>query len=282
LKNAAISDAALGRFIKGYVQMPEAVFCDSRSSIREDAVIREISRLLAENQSPICIVDACCGMAGLPRRIISSIGGDVARINYVAIERDSACIDMIKTSPEEFSAFASFRPLLRDVCDLDGLHIDEAHLIILNNVAHEIPPHHYIDLLSCLNKLLHKGSGRLCIIDMEELPGDSPEAIAINWSMKELVEILKSGGFHPEPSLHEKAVNVYQIHVRHIENVNRNAMLQAIRTCVANKLELAIRKRRKLEASFASGHENYEAWVVATGSLARLADEAAALQQIRD
>lgn len=277
LKRLDFEDMSLGRFVKNYAALPDPVDLDSRSSIREDAVVRELARLLAEHDGPVRVIDACCGLASLPRRIISAIGTQVSRIEYVAIERDAACVDMMRTFEEDFKAFASFKPFLRDVSDLAGVEIPATHLVVLNNVLHEIPPRYFPQMFVALNGLLCPDRGRVCVIDMESLPSDSPESIAISWTASEVVDILRAGGFNPESTTHEKSVRVYQVHFRRAEKLDESAMRDVIRTHISRKLNAAIKARRKIEALLASGTDDIRNWVVSTGLVARLADELSAM-----
>jgi len=278
LERLDFEDMSLGRFVKNYAGLPDPVDLDSRSSVREDAVVRELARLLAEDAGAVRVIDACCGLASLPRRIISAIGVQVARIEYVAIERDAACVDMMRTFEEDFKAFGSFRSLLRDVCDLTGVEFPPAHLVVLNNVLHEIPPRHFPQMFASLNGLLCPDRGRICVIDMESLPLDSPEAIAIPWTASEVVDLLKAAGFNPESTTHEKSVRVYQVHFRRAENIDKSAMRAALQAHISRKLDTAIRARRRIEALLGSGSDHFREWVVTTGTVARLADELAAIQ----
>src|SRR5215510_1966829 len=89
LKEIDFENLDLGGFVKQYANPPEPVDLKLRSSIREDAVIREIARLLADyKDSQISVLDACCGVAGLPKRVLRAVAPEVSRIAYWAVDRD--------------------------------------------------------------------------------------------------------------------------------------------------------------------------------------------------
>jgi ubiquinone/menaquinone biosynthesis C-methylase UbiE len=277
LKRLDFEDISLGKFVRNYATLPEPADLDTRSSIREDAIVREIARLLGETKNPIRVVDACCGLAGLPRRVITSIGNEVGRIEYLAIERDASCVEVVRTFEDDFRIFGSFKLILRDVCDLEGINAPPADLVILNNVLHEIAPRQFAEMFASLNVLLRPDGGHICVIDMESLPDDAPEAIAIPWSGKEVVDVLAAGGFSPTLTTHKKSVVVYQIHVRRVDKVDAAAMTKKVKFYLQKKLGDAVRLRRKFSALIASGGDDFRRWVVATGQVARLAEELLAL-----
>jgi len=273
------ADMSLGSFLRAYAGPPAPAELDSRSSIREDAVIREISRILGEQQGIVRIIDACCGLANLPRRVIKALGNDISRVEYIAVEREAICVELMRAQEEEFRGFASFTPVLRDVRDLAGSEFSGAHLVVLNNVIHEIAPRYFPDIFAAINALLSR-QGRICVIDMEALPADAPEAIAINWTASEFTEILKSAGFQPERSVHQKSVAVYQVHMRAVGSIHKRSMLLAIYSQVISKLDAAIRARRQADVAVASKAGDHADWLVKTGTVARLADEALALEKL--
>jgi hypothetical protein len=266
----------LGRFVMNYFKPPHSDDLGARSSIREDAVIRELVRLLADHKGKIRVIDTCCGFGGLARRILLAMETEVQRIDYVAVDRDSACIDRMILSGDDFKSFGSFKPLLRDVCDLGGVGLADAHLVILNNVLHEIPPRIFPQMFVSLNALLCPNDGRICLIDMESLPADFPEANAISWTTSEIVEILIASGFKPEASTHDKSVRVYQIHCRRIAKINEAAMRAAIRIKLRQKLDVGIKMLQKIEASPALGADNILNLFMITVTIARLTVELSA------
>jgi ubiquinone/menaquinone biosynthesis C-methylase UbiE len=279
LEQLDIENLDLGAFIKQYASPPEPVDLDTRSSIREDAVIRELARLLADYQSDdICVLDVCCGVAPLAKRIMKSVGPDVSRVVYWAVDRDTGCIETVRAQQDEFASFRSFELMQRQGWDLMDLNPRKMDLIALNNALHEIPPRFYPQLFTTFNSLLNPARGRVCIVDMETLPADAPESIAIVWSGKEVQQFLTTAGFVPEVTLHEKQSTVCQVHVRHApQGLASDEMRRDIQALLKRKLSNAIASRQKVEAALVSGVDRYREWVVLTGTIARCAEELAAL-----
>jgi ubiquinone/menaquinone biosynthesis C-methylase UbiE len=279
LKEIDFDNLDLGAFVKQYANPPEPVDLELRSSIREDAVIREIARLLAEHKgTQVRVLDACCGVASLPKRVLRSVAPEAPRIAYWAVDRDTGCIETVKSQIEDYRAFASFSVLQRQAWDLSGLDGHSMDLIVLNNTLHEIPPHLYPGMFAVFNQLLDPERGRMCIVDMEILPADAPEAIAITWEGTEVQRFLDAGGLAPELTLHDKQMTVYQAHCKPAPHgVNQEDMRLEIGTLLRRKLSDAIIQRQRIEAALLSGRKDYRAWLVVTGTIARLAEEIAAL-----
>jgi len=278
LREIDFANLDLGAFLRQYANPPEAVDLELRSSIREDAVVREIARLLmAHTEVQIRVLDACCGVATLPKRVLRSIAGEASRIAYWAVDRDTGCIETVKSQVEDFRAFASFTLLQRQAWDLSGLDEHSMDLIVLNNSLHEIPPHLYPSMLGVFNRLLSPERGQICIVDMETLPENSPEAIAITWGGEEVRRFLCAGGFAPEVTLHDKQMTVYQAHCRHApKGIREKDMQHEILALLRQKLSVAIAERQRIQAGLLSGSVDYRAWLVLTGTIARLAEELSA------
>jgi SAM-dependent methyltransferase len=277
MRRDALYETDLGAFLRDYAALPSPVNLDPRSSIREDIVVGELSRLLKEREGMVKVVDACCGTGVLARRILLSLPEHAQRIHFVAFDGDKDCVRLVCAQDDEFRAFNSFRCLLRDVCDGARLDIDNVDLVVLNNSLHEIPPRFYPEMFEALNTLLAPDRGQICIVDMEELPPEEPEAIAIPWNLAEVESILKAGGFKPWASPHEKLVPVYQTHIGRVQKVDGRAMKETIQQILRRKLEEAIKARRRIEANLLSGNDLHREWIVATGFVARCADEMLAL-----
>lgn len=280
LRRLDFENLELGSFIKDYVGPPPAEELAARSSIREDTVIRELSRLLSESDSaPLNILDACCGVAGLADRIIQALGPKAGRIAYWAVDRDTACIETVRARQPEFAALHSITILQRELHDLVGIEPESIHLIVLNNVLHEIPPREFPQMFDRLNGLLEASVGRLCIVDMETLPEESPEAIAITWTGAETEELLRAGGLSPEVTIHDKSIRVYQAHVKRIvAPIDKVAMRIAIRRSLEDKLRRAVAARRHLDAHLLTASvPTLRRWLVLTGTIARCAEELLAM-----
>lgn len=275
LRQIDLDNMELGSFVKAYASPPPPADISVRSSIREDTVIAEISRLLSETGADsINVLDACCGLAVLPKRIIQSVGRKIERVSYWAIDEDPSCIKTIRAQQKDFEQFRSFSPMQRHITDLEGLSNASMDLIFLNNALHEIPPRFYPKIFSTFNSLLNPERGLICIVDMESLPDDSPESIAITWNGAEVEQFLRAGGFSPAVTLHEKVTVVYQAQIRHAPlGVNETSMLRQIDTLIQEKLHNAILDRQKIEAGLTSNPSKYQPWIVLTGTIARCAEE---------
>jgi hypothetical protein len=79
LRQIDLQNMELGEFVKAYASAPPIADLAARSSIREDTVIAELSgMLLANGNEPITVVDACCGVGSLAKRILKSMGDQLA------------------------------------------------------------------------------------------------------------------------------------------------------------------------------------------------------------
>jgi len=264
----ATLDRKLGAFLRGYTGPPKAACDDTRSSIREDAAVREIARLLGEYAGPVRVLDACCGFGNLPRQVLRSMRADIDRISFCAVDRDTGSIEAIRSKIDLFNGFLAFDLMQREVWDLAGLDSHTVDLIVLNNALREIPPSSYSKLFSVFNSLLRPDRGRICIIDMESQPVDAPESIAINWDGTEAKRFLAAGGFAPELTLHDKQTTVYQLHCRHSPaGVDGAAMTGELRALLEIKLHAALERRRN------PSRRNHQEWLVATGTVARCVEE---------
>jgi len=199
------------------------------------------------------------------------------------VDRDTGCVETLKSLRFEFTGFSDFRIMQRQASDLADFEQGGADLIVLNNALHEISPHLYPELFSNFNCLLQPVRGRICVVDMESLPADSPEAIAINWSAAEVRTFLRAAGFSPEVTLHQKQTIVYQAHARHVpEGIDEGAIRLVIREMLLGKLNAAINLRRQLDAALARGADEFRSWLVITGSIARLSEVLAAMSASDD
>ena len=98
-----VENMEIGEFVNRYVATPSAVDLDTRSSIREDTVIREVSRLLAEYpDETIAVLDACCGFGSLAKRLVLSVP-DVNRIAFWAVDQERQYIHSILAEEDAFS-----------------------------------------------------------------------------------------------------------------------------------------------------------------------------------
>lgn len=281
LRQLDLENMRLGEFVKAYASVPAIIdVVSSRSSLREDTVIAELSRLLLETaEDPVHVLEACCGIGTLPRRIIQALGDKIERVSYTAIDQDPAAIRSIKAQEREFNGFKSFKSIQRQVSDLEGFDDGSVDLIVLNNALHEIPPKHYPKLFSRFNNLLRPDRGFLFVVDMETLPTDQPESIAILWTAKEIEQILKAGDVPAVVTTHSKAIMVYHAQVRNSKRgIDEPKMTDQILRLLKTKLATCIADRQKLEATSFQIGSKLQDWVVLTGTIARYAEEIEQLQ----
>jgi hypothetical protein len=180
-----------------------------------------------------------------------------------------------------YDGFAAFHPVLRQVCDLEGL-VAGVDIVVMSNSLHEIQPRHFAAVFRTFNGLIHSERGRICVVDMEWLPEDGPESIAITWKGSEVEEFLAAAGFAPIVTTHSKSVSVYRAFAKHLTGTfDESAMNDVIIRQLTHKLDQAVSARRKAEAQLGPNPEGIELvkeWVVATGTLARVAEELAAMK----
>ncbi len=279
LREIDVENMRLGAFLKGYVGAPASVDLPSRSSIREDSVVEELSAILDSSDGEIRVVDVCCGDGLLAERILSGIDPRAARVRFWAIDREPSCIEVLRTKSKKFAGFLEFTPLLRDVGDLRDLERGSIDLVILNNALHEISPGSFPQLFSVLNDLIRPEGGCVCVVDMEELPQDAPEAMAINWHGKEVEEILTAGGMPVSMTRHQKSVMVYRARARQRqEGIAQNDMLATIVRLLKKKRRAALDRLRDATAAVRSRSSGFEEWIIAAGQVARLTQEFDAIE----
>jgi hypothetical protein len=147
-------------------------------------------------------------------------------------------------------------------------------LIVLNNALHEIPPRFFPSMFSVFNRLLNPSRGVVHIIDMESLPEDQPESIAITWKASEVEAFLAAAALPAVVTRHPKLTMVYQVQVRHqMSGVDESEMLKSLRLSLKTKLSEAVTNRQQLEADLFSDSVKLRKWIVATGTIARCAEE---------
>jgi hypothetical protein len=272
---------ALGDFVRRYFSTPVSQNVQERSSLREDTVIHQVTSLLDKvKKGPIHLIDVCCGHASLAWRIIESEPKRVGRICYYAVDQDPGCMEAI-TGIDAFRKFKAFELIQRLAWDLDRQKVKApADLIVLNNALHEIPPHKYPDLFTTFNSLLQLGRGRVCVVDMESLPLEASESIAIPWSKPEIQAFLGAAGLRPSVSRHKKeGTTVCQAHFGHAsQGIKGRAMIESLQALLKKRLTEAIVARQRVGARLRQ-ESCYSEYVVSTGAVARYVDEINALEE---
>jgi ubiquinone/menaquinone biosynthesis C-methylase UbiE len=217
-----------------------------RFSFRQDMAIKELETLLALHPSRgIHVLD--CGFRDwrLAKAMMAS-GLNVRRIFYRGFDVSYAAVQAAHAEQERgaFADFWGFEVKQRNLKDLAGYRSRSFHLIMLNNVLHEVPAEDIPLVLLSLNRLLAR-KATLSIIDMEQMPPDEFEPWAILWNGQDVERILQAGGFRPRAYRHTKSVPVYRVSTRAATDVDTPAMARAV-------VKILIEKRVRLVATAAA------------------------------
>ncbi|MGB4847129.1 MAG: dCTP deaminase [Saprospiraceae bacterium] len=229
-------ESEIGVFIKRFIGKPNISDYGGRTTLRDDSIYKAIEHFLSNGATSIRLLDVCCGTAGWISFLESSIGEKISKIEFVGVDGDDECIRKLNASQYK-DKFSRFNSLVRKANDLEGLSGPNGFdIIIFSNSLHEIGPDEYSIIFESMNNQVNETKGKIIITDMEELPDKEIESIAINWTGEEVVDFLKSAGFTPSLTRHQKEVPVFQVTIGFTRNFNRNGMLIRLR-------ELLIQKR---------------------------------------
>jgi ubiquinone/menaquinone biosynthesis C-methylase UbiE len=264
----------LGSVLKRFLNPRSHVDNEERSSIRHDIALHELSCLLALHDSPIRVIDICCGKSPLANLLLRFfMPAQLSRIEYLALDRDTQCIEAVRSRYAATHILRRFEALQREVCDLQGIPgfgEGSVDLIVLCNALHEIPPRHYPTMFESLDRLLNRERGSICLVDMEELPEDSPEANAITWQCSDVKEFLEAGNFSCISSLHPKSVVVYQMHVRPAHSaLDKHAMSHVMTEQLEKKYNRALLRWKEVKSCPTNSADVFFASV----NLARIAED---------
>jgi len=274
---------ALGGFVKSYASRPEAVRLDgSHTSIRESAVATLLS-VIPGDRGGVHLMDVCCGEAALAEGLMRSMDNTkIGQVHYLGVDQERWYINRNRSRRASFAHFGGFEVELCEVSGLSGLqHRPEGgfDLAVLCNTLHEIPPRFFPMMFDALNSLLKVPSGLLYLIDMETLPDDSPESIAIMWNQEEVVGMLRAGGLTAASTVHHKSVDVCSVVIEYsASGVDQEGMKRKIVEILSSKLHRVIEERRGVELDLETRNGEYRKWVVLTGTIARCAEELDALR----
>lgn len=279
LERADREQLAIGKAIANYVAFPSSLGLTERSSIREDSVIQEVGDRLRATSGEIVVIDVCSGLSVVAKRIIEALGTEAKRVCYWGIDRDKDCIDTVSADASTFDELASFNPVLRDACDIEVCSANTVDLIVLNNALHEIPPRLFPKLFANFSRMLKPGTGRICVVDMVDLPAEAPESIAITWTSQEVIDILRAAGFRASATNHQKSVPVFRIVAEKLPgDLRATDMANQLMVCLRQKLSAAVSQYRAVRKGKLDG-AGLISWVVAAGTVARIADEILALDR---
>jgi ubiquinone/menaquinone biosynthesis C-methylase UbiE len=173
----------LGAFVAQYYARPRVDLARDYTSFRDDTVIRKVADLISAYDT-VNVLDVCCGTATVAAWLADSIGNSCAdRVRYHGVDEDKASIDEAVQKRLE-RKFKDFNLTLREAHELSAL-TGPFNLIVLINALHEVQPHKLPAVLAQFHEHLVEG-GQVCLVDMESLPLDAEESIAIPWSHDEV------------------------------------------------------------------------------------------------
>ncbi len=271
---------SLQECLRRYAGLPGVADESTRTAIREDAIITAIADVLGGHPRPqFRILDACCGVGGLASHLANNLSGGANKIAYFGIDHSSQHIGRARKVTIAKGKLHSVEYRVGEVWHIPLEWHSTVDLVVLSNTLHELPPHKYPELFSIFNKVITEDVGRVCVIDMEELPVGEPEAIAINWKLEEVEAILREGGFEVAPSNHPKSVGVFRVLVKHAKNIDPVGMLKEIQSQLRLKLANLARKRAEWAEEAYSDDDSLLNWIILTGSVARCAEELLLVEQ---
>lgn len=211
----------------------------NHSSFRDDATIQYVVEWLANHRAGIMsILDCGCQDARLAKMLMAA-GVKLERIRYDAFDMADASVQAVRAEQDRsaFKDFADFKIVLREIIDMDGFKPGSFHLIVVNNLLHEVKPEYIPRVLQKFNELLARPGGRLAMIDMEELPPEEFEPTAITFRVHEVEKIFLAGGFRPHSSSHKKRVQVYRVWTEPIPHVETKGIAQTLLKILKEKKE---------------------------------------------
>ncbi|MFN0052937.1 MAG: class I SAM-dependent methyltransferase [Planctomycetales bacterium] len=266
--------------LRCYAGLPGIASESDRTAIREDAIILAVSDLLSTHPRPqLRVLDACCGHGGLAAHLANNLSAGASRVAYLGIDQSSKHIARARRLPLVPEKLHSLEFRLGEVWHLPQEWHATVDLVVLSNTLHELPSHRFPELFAAFNGVIVPNEGRVCVIDMEELPVGEPEAIAINWKLEEVEAILSAGGFKVTPSNHPKSVAVFRIVVQHAEKIDSLGMLNEIRSRLRKKLAIHAQERAEAVEEAYVDDDSLLNWIVLTGSVARCAEELLLVEQ---
>jgi ubiquinone/menaquinone biosynthesis C-methylase UbiE len=274
LRNNLESLLSLQDRLRRYAGLPGVADDTNRTAIREDSVIMAIADSLDTHQrAQFRVLDACCGLGGLALHLANNLSGKANKVAYLGIDQNAQFIGRARKSIISKAGLYSVEYRIGEVWHMPVEWHSTVDLVVLSNTLHELPPHKYPELFAIFNQFINEDVGRVCVIDMEELPLGEPESVAINWRLEEVEAILKAGGFEVTPSNHPKSVGVFRVVVKHAKAVNLLGMLNEIRLRLRSKLKALVGERAELTEDLYEDDDSLLNWVVLTGSVARCTEE---------
>lgn len=260
--------------LRRYVGTPGVAEESSRTAVREDLVISAIADLLESHPRPeFRILDACCGLGGLALHLAKNLGDRADRVVYLGIDQNFRYVNRARKLAFETGTLGSVDFRIGEVWRLPTEWGGGIDLVVLGNTLHELPPSRFPELFEAFNNVITADVGRVCVIDMEELPAAEPEAGAINWRLEEVEAFLTAAGFAVAPSNHPKSVGVFRVVVKRAERIDREAMLKSIKSRLRGKLDRLLQGREVLPEEPYKIDALLLEWIIVTGSIARCAEE---------
>jgi len=263
------SESEIGKFISDFIASPNISRSTNRTSFREDSIYTELRNLFSGGAERVRVLDVCCGYSSWIDHI-DTIQENASKIEFVGVDMNDECIKYLESNSNKLK-FLSFNCFVRKATDLKGLVNDgKFNLICFTNSLHEIDPSLYYNILSSMNSVVNEKDGKIIITDMEKLPENESESIAINWSKDEIKKILESGGFQPEITQHRKEVNVFQAVIKYTKSTNEEKMLKTIKQLLINKRKTTIHFIENLEANPIITNSYKKQWLKGIALIARI------------
>ena len=227
------------------------------------------------------VLDACCGLASWVKLAPSSLGSNASCLEYVGVDNSPDTIRRLDSASRHLrNRFASFKLVVREITDLDGIGEGPFDLILLHNTLHEICPSLFGHFLRTFAKLLRSEDSCFSVIDMEKLPTHEPEANAITWTADEAVALLKAAGFQAVRTTHRKAVQVFHVEARpgSIEQ-NGSVVDSYVIEQLRRKQEDLLQTREDLPHDPTRTTSDLKSWVLLSASIARHAEAIARVER---
>ncbi|MEI7833105.1 MAG: class I SAM-dependent methyltransferase [bacterium] len=278
------------KYVREYLGAPSSAIWNNRTELREDLILACIGDIFRKNTTkrPVKILDVCCGHASIVGHILQSFYDSTLKtsftenISYLGLDQDEIALgkarEHYQVNEDKFHKLSFVK---ENVVDLSPRFPDndKYDIIIIANCIHEISPSYYPKLFTTFNNLLEPESGVLYLIDIEtSLPESAPECQAIVWTRTELTEIINSGGWEAVSTLHPKTkAKVMSFKLEHIKQIDEINLRTTIAKVLEKKLSAAIDNRNKIPSvgsyNLSYNFEAMQKWIVATGTIARIAEE---------
>jgi len=165
-------------------------------------------------------MDLCCGRGSILNHIPGALSNAMHRVHYYGVDNEPKHIEVCERLGRDLGLPGSLGHFHAASCDATQdlrtrFKSKRADLVTLLNVLHEIPPRGLFDLLTSAITIC-KGTGRIIIVDMVELP--ELERGAVTWSKGDIERLtrplLKPSALPLIVSSFQKSVSVVTFEIR--------------------------------------------------------------------